>query len=266
MDEVKKVLQEEQQVFFLREGITTVTVSESGKGIIIAEKMLQKIIDKKTVLYLSGGKTPKILYEHLAELEIHPGAVGMIDERYGKKWHSNSNELMIRETGLLRILELQGIPFHPILLSPPHANLLPSRERVEEREQTADEYDQKVRELLAQYSKSVGILGIGKDGHTAGLPAGISKLQISNSKKMETEFVVDYNDTVGIYGERVTMTFLGLSMLDILIILAFGPDKKQALKMMFMDGSEKEVPARFYTRSDIAKKTILITDQEIESM
>jgi len=39
-------------------------------------------------LYLSGGSTPKELYKRFATAEqITPGAVGMVDERYGEKFH-----------------------------------------------------------------------------------------------------------------------------------------------------------------------------------
>jgi len=65
------------------------------------------------------------------------------------------------------------------------------------------------------------------------------------------------------FKERITMTFLGLSMLDILIVLVFGNEKQNALKLLFSEGSEEEIPSRFYQRPDIAKKTLLITDQQL---
>jgi 6-phosphogluconolactonase/glucosamine-6-phosphate isomerase/deaminase len=73
-------------------------------------------------------------------------------------------------------------------------------------------------------------------------------------------FVSEFDDPKSAYGERVGMTFLGLTMQDLLIVLVFGEDKKKALTSMFESGSEQDVPARFYTRPEIAEKTVIITD------
>jgi 6-phosphogluconolactonase/glucosamine-6-phosphate isomerase/deaminase len=175
----------------------------------------------------------------------------VVDERFGEKLHERSNEMMMKESGLLRYLELQNIPFYPILQS-------------KGREETADLYDEKVRELHAIFQRSVALLGIGSDGHTAGI-AGNRK-DFKNplfDKERQHLLVSEFHDEAGMFQERVTMTFLGLSMTDLLVVLVFGDDKKEALNWMFADGSEEEIPARFYKRPDIAQKTIIITDQAI---
>ena len=51
--------------------------------------------------------------------------------------------------------------------------------------------------------------------------------------------------------------------MDLLIVLVFGSAKQTALKLMFTQGLIEEIPARFYTKQGIAKKTILITDQKV---
>ena len=180
-----------------------------------------------------------------------PGAVGLIDERYGPPLHSNSNQLMVRDTGFLRYLEIRDIPFYSVLVD-------------KEREETADAYDEKVRELNAVFPKSVGLLGIGPDGHTSSI---IPNRPDFHNPWFEADrkhlLVSEFNDPKSHYKERVGMTFLGLSMLDLLIIPVFGFTKQNALEQMFGDGSEKEIPARFFKRPDIAKKTLLITDQSV---
>ncbi len=228
-------------------------------------------MNKRSVLYLSGGKTPKELYSKLAREEgVVPGAVGMVDERYptsprlrgaSVRFHENSNEKMIQDTGFLRYLQMLDIPFYPILQ--PGLN----------REETAIEYDAKLRSLQSTFPKHIGILGIGVDGHTAGIPAGSQKSpQFGGQAKVKsqksdiyntTDLVVGYSDTSGKYGERITMTFMGLAMLDILIVLVFGSVKQNSLKLVFSEGPEEEVPGRFYKRPEIARKTLVITDQEI---
>ena len=140
------------------QGITVAQVQDSEQGVTLSKKILYDVVSSRTTLYLSGGRTPKALYEQLAQEEhIKPGAVGMVDERFGKKFHGNSNEKMIRETGLLRYLEILDIPFYPIL------------QNEIDREETASLYDEKVRHLNATFHESVAILGIGADGHTSSL-------------------------------------------------------------------------------------------------
>src|SRR5260221_7552829 len=93
-----------------------ILVQNPLEGLTKAKEILQKEVDKKTVLFLSGGRTPKELYEKLAtQQKLLPGAVGLIDERYGPKSHENSNETMMEKSGFLGYLQQQHIPFYPIL-------------------------------------------------------------------------------------------------------------------------------------------------------
>ncbi len=227
-------------------------VADKDQGITIAKEILYAIVDMKTMVYLSGGSTPKPLYEQLAKEEkFSPGAIGLIDERYGEVMHEHSNEKMIFQTGLLRYLKLLNFPYYSIL----HGLSI---------EETAERYDQLVRSLLTVYSKTVGILGIGADGHTAGIAPNRSDFENPLFEKSHACSMVDwFDDSNGTFKKRVTMTFLGLSMLDVYILLVFGKEKVQALRSMFEQGKEEEVPARFFLRPEIAKKTVVITDQTL---
>jgi len=255
VNELTVLVKEQNLVLHRYSGVSIVKVGDQQKGFELASNILSSIVDKKSVLYLSGGQTPKELYSKLTQEEsLIPGAVGMVDERFGSRFHENSNEKMIRDTGFLRYLEILDIPFYPIL----QAGL--------SREETAREYDAKLRSLQSTFPKHIGILGIGADGHTAGIPAKFSifNFQFSISKIYKsTDLVTEYSDTGGKYGERVTMTFMGLTMMDILLVLVFGSAKKKALELVFSEGSEQEIPGRFYKRPEIAQKTLVITDQEI---
>ncbi len=250
--QIQKVFKEKNILFHENQGITIATVANSHEGFSLAKEIFSKIVDNKTAFYLSGGSTPKVLYEQFAKDEsLKPGAVGVIDERYGKPFHDTSNEKMFRETGLLRYLQMRGVPFYPML-------------KGKSREETADAYDEELRKLNANYSKSVAILGIGADGHTAGIAP---KREDFTNPVFETSrkdlFVSEFDDPTGYFKERVTMTFLALQHLDLLVILAFGEEKKKALELVFTSGSEAEIPARFLIRPEIAKKTLFITDQRI---
>lgn len=231
-----------------RDGIKIVRVKSSEEGIEVCKKLLYEMVSKTSVLFLSGGLTPKTLYEMLAKEEkLNAGAAAMVDERFGEKLHENSNEKMIGDTGIISYLEENKTRFYPILEN-------------KEIEEATKDYDETVRFLFNYFQKSIAILGVGTDGHTAGIPARIknSKFKIQNG----TDLATNFNDFPGPQKDRITLTFLGLSKLDQIIVLVFGKDKKKALELMFQEGSVAEIPARFLTTNEIASKVTLITDQK----
>jgi len=230
-----------------KEGIKIIKVKDAKEGVEVCKKLLYEIVSKNTVLFLSGGSTPKTLYEVLAkEKKLKAGAVAMVDERCGKKLHDGSNELMIKNTHLLSFLRKLNTKFYPILQN-------------EEITKTASNFDETVRFLFNYFAKSVAILGVGKDGHTAGIPVQDSKAIVQS----KTDLVTIFDSFPGEFKERISLNFLGLSKLDQIIVMIFGEDKKQALKLMFKPGSIDEIPARFLTQKEIARKVTIVTDQEI---
>lgn len=233
-------------------GLSICSVINQQKGFDLITELLYLIVNNKSVLYLSGGETPRDLYRRIAvQNKLNPGALGLIDERYGPRLHAGSNELMIRDTGLLNAV---NVPFFPMLNA--DCSL----------EESASDYDKKLRFLHSTYQKHIGILGIGADGHTAGIAGNRKDFHnpIFNKDK-EQNLCESFYDEKGYFKERVTMTFLGLSMLDIILVLIFGEKKKKALELVFTEGSEETIPARFYKRKSIADKTLFITDQKLFS-
>ena len=224
---------------FNKNGITIVEVENQNEGEDFAKDFLYKNSDPATVLFLSGGKTPKAIYEQiLLENKLSYGAIGMIDERYGLTGHQKSNALLMDKFS----------PFYPVL----------SGENIEK---TSQDYDETVRYLFNYFQKSIGILGIGGDGHTAGIPA----IPHIAEKILEDrfEYVTFFDAKDGFYDKRITLTFNGLSRLDQILVLVFGEEKKYALKKMFKEGPVTEIPARFYLTPEMVGKTILVTDQNV---
>lgn len=233
-----------------KDGISMLKVHGSTPGVELAKMEIYKIVDERTALFLSGGSTPKSLYQKLAKEEkLKVGAVAMVDERFGPPFHQNSNEKMIRETGFLSYLEEKKIPFYSILRFHPKGVA----------SDIAGDYNKAVHDLFKKFQKRVAILGIGEDGHTAGLPAG--KSQISNFKSQM--LVTRIENFPGEFKKRVTLTFRALSKMDLLILLVFGKEKKKALEFLFSKGPISDVPARFFKTPKISQKTLLITDQKL---
>ncbi len=235
-----------------KNGVTIATVENPNTGMLLAKDVLYREVDGQTLLLLSGG-SQKTLYEMLMqEKKLKPFAVALVDERYGEKMHDNSNEKMIKETGLVSDLEARGINFYPILSE--GADIA----------KTAEDYEIILKELLSKSKKKVAVIGIGPDGHTAGIAPNRDKPYFVNPLfSQKGKLVGWFNDETGTFGKRVTTTFDALSQTDLLIILAFGPSKQNPLNAMFQEGPLEEIPSRFYIRPDIAPKTLLITDQKI---
>lgn len=238
--------------YHLNQGITVSNVKDMEAGIDLAKGLLYDIVDKNSVLYLSGGSMQR-LYELFAKEEtISPGAVGLIDERYGEPMWKDSNEKMINDTKFFKYLSFHNVSFYPIIQK--------GKTRVE----AAWAYDEKVRSLHATFPKHIGIIGIGPDGHTSSIIPNRSDFHNPWFDPDRQHLLVDeFNDPNSHYKERAGMTFLGLSMLDQSIILAFGDSKQPMFELMFADGKEEEIPARFFKRPEIAAKTLLITDQQV---
>lgn len=203
----------------------------AGKGL----ALLKNIVDKDTLLLLSGGTSSVLLYQLIAkDGSLKPGAVAMVDERYGDKIHANSNQKMMIDTGLIPYLDKNGIQFYPIL------------QEDLDRQQTAVKYEETLKNLVTGFKKKVAIMGIGADGHTAGIKPG---LEYDHSK-----WVIFFDDKGGYFSKRITTTFEFLEQIDEFVILIFGSAKKEALQKMLESGFYKnsKIPTTVFTDITLA--------------
>lgn len=198
----------------------------SDEVITQANQLLKKLINYQTLLLLSGGFTSKPLYQKIAlERTLNPGAVALVDERYGGQFHSDSNELMIKSTGLVDYLIFQNIPFDKILED-------------QSLDKTAQDYEAKIQDLFKKFSQKVAIMGIGEDGHTAGiLPETIYD---------HTKWVIGYQTDKSQFSSRITLTFEALSQINIFLILVTGQNKGSGLKKALGSFDRFQVPASCY--------------------
>jgi 6-phosphogluconolactonase len=166
-------------------------------------------------LVLSGGSTPKALYELLAgepyrsqlnwsNVEIYFG-----DERCVPPDHADSNFLMAH-TAMLSKLPIPEPNIHRM-----RGELPP--------EQAATEYGQLLRERFQDRGPDIVLLGMGDDGHTASLFPGTAAL-------METKHRCVANFVPRLNTWRITMSYPFLNTARQVMILATGANKAARIK------------------------------------
>lgn len=167
---------------------------------------------------LSGGSTPRKLYEALAAHPDFPWPRSHWfwgDERFVRRDHPDSNYRMAHETLLSRV-PIPRDNIHPI----PTEGLSPS--------EAAAAYELTLKEFYGGDTLDVRrplfivtLLGIGEDGHTASLFPG----QIS--LKERTRWVLDVKSPKD--EPRITLTYMPLESAGDVLFLATGPDKQHII-------------------------------------
>ena len=167
---------------------------------------------------LSGGSAPRPAYELAAELEPDWSTATLWwgDERCVPPDDERSNYRLVLETVLDRIAV------------PPRAVHRIRGEIGGER--AADEYHL----LLAEVTLGLAFQGIGPDGHTASLFPGSPALD-----ERERRAVAVPHDDV----ERVTMTLPVLCGARVVMFLALGESKAEAVVQAFAEPPDPQVPA-----------------------
>ena len=237
--------------------IQVVKVANRDEGNLKAHEILQTIIDQEKILVLSGGTSPdyrKMIVEpalkdfdrtqgyEVQAGDFLPGAICVADERYGLAYHEHSNELLLKEQGIEEFVEKKKIEYHKILNGKGF-------------DVTAREYELIINQLFSNFKKKVGVMGIGSNLHTAGIFP--HSKAVSTSSQVVGEIV---NDD---YPRRITLSLKALDDFQYFVILAFGPEKKEALSKVLDENVNDMIsyPAVFYRKC--FAKAFLITDQEL---
>ncbi len=134
-------------------------------------KQLQQAIDKKgrASLIVSGGNTPKPLFERLSQIEIawEKVTVGLCDERWLAPSHDESNENLVRT--------------HLLQNKASRAKFVGMYTAAKRAEEAQKECSQRIKEQLLPFD--VLLLGMGNDGHTASL--------FPQNEKLDQAFALD---------------------------------------------------------------------------
>lgn len=147
--------------------------------------------------------------------------ITLTDERYGPVGHPDSNWLHLAHAGM----HVTGAHLVPVL----HG---------EDLRLTAEQFAEKLKELLSNVDYRVGLFGIGDDGHTAGILPGSPAV---DAQELATAFTAEPF-------QRVTTTPAAIVRLDEAVVYAIGPAKHRQLERMEQNLSVAEQPAQILKR------------------
>ncbi|MBA3757690.1 6-phosphogluconolactonase [Candidatus Saccharibacteria bacterium] len=186
--------------------------------------------NNKVLWLISGGSAIKVEAEVARRLnksnEIYKLTVMLVDERYGKPGHQNSNWHKLMQAGFW----VPGAQLEPILVGKNIA-------------QTTIDFAGQLHSQLATCDFKIGVFGMGVDGHTAGI--------LPNSPAISSSlYGVHYRA-----GEfhRITCTTKAIENLDEAILYAVGKEKSIMLSKLAEDVDEQVQPAQ------ILKKAAVLT-------
>jgi len=180
---------------------------------------------------LSGGKTPIMFYQKLAEWESKSSwkrtHVFLVDERFVSFEDKDSNYRMLRETLFGKI---------PI----PQENIHPIPTGKTSLETSAREYEEDLRRFFkvskGQYPTfNLILLGIGEDGHTASLFPGSKAL--SECGHLTAAVVLDE-----MRHDRISLTLPVINHAEHVIFFVRGANKAPVLKKIIA-GDDPSLPA-----------------------
>ncbi len=177
----------------------------------LTERLVRELAAGRRVLWLvSGGSNIPVSVEIMGNIPPELSqklSVMPADERYGQLGHADSNWAQLLEAGF----------------DAKKATLLPVLQAGLSLEQTAEGYDKLAKQAFADNEAIIAQLGIGEDGHIAGILPG------SPACAETKTLIVGYPNSPL---DRLTLTFAGLCQVNAAYAFAFGNTKHQALSAL----------------------------------
>ena len=198
----------------------------------LLELLFNDLINYKNYsIGLSGGSTPKFLYQEMVKKfgNLENIQIWTVDERHVNLSSEYSNQAMINKifsNSKFQIIEIDYF---------------------DNPKESAINYTEKVFSNINKFNAA--ILGLGDDGHIASLFLDSDAVDVTKSCFVENEvnFLTKW---------RITSTFPLLQSIDNVYMLVTGESKKNILKQIT---TNKELPV--YKLIKTRKKTVLLTDQ-----
>lgn len=171
-----------------------------------AGRINDALIEGKKVLWLlSGGSGIQVAVQAaklLQQAPLHNLFVTLTDERFGPVGHANENWQQLLDAGFA--LSKAGL-YRPLTGN--------------DRTTTTAEFSSWLHNALTTCDYSIGIFGVGTDGHTAGIKPYVVNPEL-------TDYATDFN---GEDYERITITPAAIRRINEIVLQASGPDKLPVL-------------------------------------
>lgn len=192
--------------------------------------------DEHVLWLLSGGSGLQVVLatdQLLTGTDLTNLSVTLSDERYGTLGHPDENWQQLLDGGMT----LSGATMYRPLIG-------------EDRTKTTDEFGAWLMQVMTSADYTIGLFGIGTDGHTAGIKP-------HSSAATTTAWAEHFT---GDDFERLTMTPLAVSQLDEAVLQASGVNKVPTLRTLLYETAEISVQPAQILKS--VPKTTLFTDNE----
>jgi 6-phosphogluconolactonase/glucosamine-6-phosphate isomerase/deaminase len=185
--------------------ITTTNVEDPAK--FIAETIIKKLSEGKSVLFFVTGGSSVAVASKISELlegkSLTNLTVMLTDERYGPLKHENSNWFRLVKNGF----NVPGSTFVPILVGEGIIS-------------TTQKFNTVLDQQLKTADYKIGLFGIGKDGHTAGILPGSIAVE-------SQDLAASYDTPIFV---RITITPKTIEKLDEAVVWMQGEEKWPVVK------------------------------------
>jgi 6-phosphogluconolactonase len=198
----------------------------------VADSLQQKInIKHCATLAVSGGSTPKRLFEILSEIDIQwqKVTISLVDDRWLSPRHEDSNQRLVEQN----LLQNKANKANFISFFQPDTNAFDAISAINTK--------------FSGYRPDVILLGMGNDGHTASLFPCSQQITEGLSTK-ETYLAVE--PTTAAY-TRVSLSANTISGAEHIFLQLKGDDKKATLQNALSGQDEKSMPIRRFLKSNI---------------
>jgi 6-phosphogluconolactonase len=223
--------------------VELVVVDDAEKAAAAAAEQLVEVVRRGGGVALAGGSTPGRAYELAAAIEPdwRRAELWLGDERCVPPEDERSNAGLVRSALLDR---LDGPPpaFHTVRTELPP-------------EEAAAAYDD---QLARSDPLALALLGLGPDGHTASL------FPSSPALEEREHLVVAAAPGLEPWVERVTMTLPAFAAAAVVVFLAVGAEKAEAVRRAFVDPPSRTTPASLVRSTD--GRTLAILDAGAASL
>lgn len=214
----------------------------------ITKALLKRLNDNQKVLWIvTGGSNIKIATKVANNLaasgcRLKRLSITLSDERFGPINHADSNWQQLHEAGFIA----KGAKLVPILSGSDLAK-------------TANDFSNQLADMFSSCDYSIGIFGMGPDGHVAGILPGSPAINTSKlaAGYKDSELPAQSPEGVKRGVDRITMAPAAIAKLDEAVLCALGKSKHLLIDKLKNNLSLNQNPAQALKK---AGKLIVYSD------